>query len=123
MATGYLARMHREGMRHEDMAPAPTAADFAAQVYDQLWESVTTKAGTRFSVLALDAEHAKAMGELKIEAMFGAGALAEVRLAENAVRDWFDAHALSTALQVETPQAWQARQDEYARRQHAGVTP
>lgn len=117
MATGYAARMHRAGMSRDlhRPDPLPTKADFAAQIFDQSWASVSAhNSVTLFPVLALDAAHARELGERKLAEMYGPGAVAEMRLIANVPRPWFDVEALGVLLSVESPVDRNERQARFA---------
>lgn len=78
----YSRRMLAAGVsRHTTTPwPMPTCADLAASVYLQVWESHTTRSRVGITILALDDRHALDAGALRIEVMYGAGVLAELRL-------------------------------------------
>lgn len=85
MAQGYTSRMLRAGVSRHTVTPppAPTRADLEASLYRQIWQSASRNACTEFLILALDDAHAHDAGTLRIERMFGAGGLGEMRLAES----------------------------------------
>ena len=98
--------------------PTPTQADFAATVYDQKWRPKSCRQSvTEFRCLvALDDQHAIEVGQARLEAQYGAGALGDMELVESVARPW-DIEALLNGLEMETPAEWSERQDRFARTQ------
>lgn len=116
MARGYMSRMMAQNVGRNTVAapPLPTAADFTAALFDQEWAFGSCHNSlTKFSVLALDDEHAKIVGERKLERLYGVGVLADMRCLVNVRRQYFDADSLARHLEVEDPQDWQDRQDRH----------
>jgi hypothetical protein len=114
----YLGRMMAAAVSRHTVAPMPeaTRAEFEAKVYDQTWLSKTShQSRTTFSVLALDRAHAEVMGGLRLETMFGAGAVAEMLLLENV--EWpFDADRVANILSYESASETACRRDAWRSR-------
>lgn len=115
---GYSSRMLAAGVSRHTVAPMPeaTRAEFESKVYDQTWMSKSSHASvTRFAVLALDAEHAKEIGGLRLEHMFGPGAVAEMLLVGNDEGPFASERVIgvlsyeSTAECAERRRAWRER--------------
>lgn len=117
MATGYTARMHRAGLSRDlhQTRPLPTAADFAASIFDQSWASVSSpNSVTRFPVLALDEAHAREIGTRRLVAQYGPGMVGILQLVANLPRPWADAESLVLLLSAESPVDRDERQARYA---------
>jgi len=100
--------------------PLPSNADFSARVFDQAWAAQSMRNSvTAFAVLALDEAHARELGERKIEAIFGDGALAEMRLLSSVPRTWSDPEALIALLGAESHADWEERQRRFAAKEAA----
>lgn len=114
---GYTSRLIAASVGRHTVPPrpTPTRADFAAEVYDQVWRAKSTKQSMTAlpGVLALDAAHAVEVGQRRLERLFGAGALGDLELVSSMVRPWADAEALVSALDAEAPADWQERQDRF----------
>lgn len=115
---GYASRMIASHVSDHTVParPTPTAADFAAQVYDQQWRPKSTRQSvTEFRCLvALDDAHAIEVGQRRLERDYGAGALGDMELVASVAREWA-IEALLNGLEMETHAEWSERQDRFAR--------
>jgi hypothetical protein len=93
----------------------PTEADLASTVYRQQWTYKGNSGVSRgFDVLALDADHAKELGLIRLAET--GDALFVLDLTRNEpVLDASPAY-VQAVLKCEGEMSWHARQEEYARR-------
>jgi hypothetical protein len=108
------SRRQRWGHRAPSDIPSPTLADLEAELYQQTWEHTQHKTRSTFYVLAFDEEHARSVGAVRCaEQLLD---LSAVALVENEAVDG-GVEIRASILITESPEAFNARQREYARRQ------
>lgn len=94
----------------------PLRADFEASIYDVAFQNPQApQACVRFSVLALNPEHAERLGRLRLRAMGGDVPAAPLRLAECVTFGEFSAARMATLLEYETLAERDDRRQAWAR--------
>lgn len=127
MATGYTSRMLSAGVSRHTVAPYVEpelrAAEFASRVYRQRWVSRSAHgrgSALEFDVLALDDDHARAVGERWIERQFGAGTLGDVVLTSNVSEAEWRLESIAACMAIEDPLDREERRYLYAESQAQG---
>lgn len=114
-ALNYSQRMMRDRLQRSlSQKPSPTQADFDAKPFRLAYFYGDTGARSEMTVLALDEEHARHLGELR-----NADTLVDMtRLRLESVRqmEW-SAESMAIAMECEHADEFDDRQREWARRQ------